>query len=394
MTEIVHEPISDRVRLEAIALPEAAVLDLAIARALQRVERALPQFETLFPAPSSEAQVYPAIPNVEWTNGFWTGELWLAWQFTGDGRYRTAALTQAHDFLDRAERRVNVAHHDLGFLYTPSACAAWALTGNEPSRRAGILAANLLLERFDPISGVIQAWGDLGDPAQAGRMIIDCNLNLPLLYWATDQTGAPHYRAAAERHLTQAARHLVRPDASTFHTFHMDTQTGAPLYGTTHQGFADDSCWARGQAWGIYGFALGYAHSGRTDLVVLSAKLANYFLNRLPDDLICRWDLIFVEGDEPRDSSAAEIAACGLLELARHLPNTDPDRTLYVRAAWGIVARLDAAYLAPIQGSNGLLAHAVYHMPNRVGIDECCIWGDYFYLEALMRLRHVWKPFW
>ncbi len=394
MTDIIHEPIVDRARFEAIALPDIANIDRAIARALERVDRGLAEFTTSFPAPSSDGQVYPPIANIEWTNGFWTGELWLAWQLTGDHGYRDTALAQSHDFLRRAEQRINVAHHDLGFLYTPSACAAWALTGDEPSRRAGLLAAELLLERFDPISGVIQAWGDLNNPAEAGRMIIDCNLNLPLLYWATTETGDDRFRAAAERHLTQASRYLVRPDASTFHTFHMDTQTGAPSRGTTHQGHADDSCWARGQAWGIYGFTLGYLHSGRSELIGLAAKLANYFLNRLPDDLVCRWDLIFVDDDQPRDSSAAAIAACGLLELIKHMPLADPDRDIYARAAWGIVAQLDAEYLAPVERSNGLLAHAVYHMPKRIGVDECCIWGDYFYLEALMRLRHVWTPYW
>ncbi|MFD1787524.1 glycoside hydrolase family 88 protein [Sphingomonas floccifaciens] len=271
MTNIIHEPVRDRARFDAIAIPSAEAVDGAVDRALARVQRALPQFTRRYPAPSSEGGFYPAIDNVEWTNGFWTGELWLAWQLSGDDGYREVALAQARDFLDRAERRINVAHHDLGFLYTPSACAAWSLVGDEPSRRAGLMAAELLLERFDPVSGVIQAWGDLNDPEQAGRMIIDCNLNLPLLYWATALTGDGRFRDAAERHLTQAARHLVRPDASTFHTFHMDTRTGEPSHGTTHQGYADDSCWARGQAWGIYGFALGYSHSGRTELIELAA---------------------------------------------------------------------------------------------------------------------------
>lgn len=394
MTRIHHEPIRSPARLAAIPLPTADELDAAIARVLARINRALPEFIDRFPAPSSENLIYPAIDNVEWTNGFWTGMLWLAHEVTGRPHYRDAAETQVRSFLDRAERRIVVAHHDLGFLYTPSACAAYRLTGNVDARRAGLLAADLLLERFDPASGVIQAWGDLNDPAEAGRMIIDCNLNLPLLYWATAETGDAKYRHAAERHLTQAARHLVRPDASTFHTFHMDTRTGAPLRGTTHQGHTDDSCWARGQAWGIYGFALGYAHSGREGLIGLSASLANYFLNRLPADLVCCWDLIFTDDDAPADTSAAAIAACGLLELIRHLPVSNPDRDLYTRAAWGMVQRLDAGHLAPIDGSNGVLTHGVYHMPKRIGVNECCIWGDYFYLEALVRLRHVWRPYW
>ncbi len=391
---VLHEPIANSQRLLAIAPPTAAELDRAIVNVLARIDRALPDLTDRFPAPSSEGLVYPAIDNVEWTNGFWTGMLWLAWELTGADRYREAAERQVASFVDRADRRIGVEHHDLGFLYTPSACAAYRMTGDAEARRAGLLAADYLLERFDPVSGVIQAWGDLTDPAEAGRMIVDCNLNLPLLYWATAETGDARYRGAAEMHLTRAARHLVRPDGSTFHTFHMDTRTGDPLRGTTHQGFSDDSCWARGQAWGIYGFALGYRHSGRKSLAALSATLANYFLNRLPDDLVCYWDLIFTAGDEPRDTSAAATAACGLLELIGHLPISDPDRELYARAAWGIVRQLDCHHLTPIVGSNGVLADGVYHMPKRVGVSECCIWGDYFHLEALVRMRRIWSPYW
>lgn len=394
MTQVTHEPLAAAERLGAIPLPTAAELDEAIGRALARIDRALPQFVTAFPAPSSVDLVYPAIENVEWTNGFWTGMLWLAWELTGAARYLDAAEVQVGSFGERADKKIATAHHDLGFLYTPSACAAWRLVGSPTGRQAGLQAAQLLLDRFNPVAGVIQAWGDLNDPAESGRMIIDCNLNLPLLYWATSETGNPRFRDAANRHLEQAAKYLVRPDASTFHTFHMDVRTGEPLRGTTHQGHSDDSCWARGQAWGIYGFALGYAHTGRTGLVELSASLANYYLNRLPDNLICRWDLIFTDESTPADTSAAAIAACGLIELAGNLPMSDPAKDIYARAAWGIIRELDTSNLAPMEGSNGLLAHAVYHMPNRVGIDECCIWGDYFYLEALVRMRRIWSSCW
>ncbi|HWI86527.1 MAG TPA: glycoside hydrolase family 88 protein [Sphingomonas sp.] len=394
MPAITHEPIGRAREFAGIEVPTSLQLDAALERALARIDRALPQFTDSFPAPSSVELVYPPIGNIEWTNGFWTGMLWLAWEITGEARYRRAAEIQVQSFVERADRAIGVTHHDMGFLYTLSACAAWRLTGASEARRAGLAAATFLLNRFDPKSGVIQAWGDLSDPEQAGRMIIDCNLNLPLLYWASEQTGHLEFKRAAERHLTQAARYLVRPDASTFHTFHMDTRTGNPLHGTTHQGFSDDSCWARGQAWGIYGFALGYAHSGREDLVALASSLANYFLNRLPEDMVCRWDLIFVDGEEPRDTSAAAIAACGLLELNRHLPISDPARDIYARAAWGIVKALDRSYLASLDGSNGLLADGVYHIPKGIGVSECCIWGDYFYLEALVRMRRIWSPYW
>jgi unsaturated chondroitin disaccharide hydrolase len=388
MSAITDEPLAPLV-------PQPAELDMLIAQALARLDRTMPQFLDHFPAPSSESGTYAPIDNVEWTNGFWTGMLWLAWEMTGGDAYREAAEGNVSSFADRIRRRVNVDHHDLGFLYTLSACAAHRLTDSEMGRASGLEAATLLLARFDPVANVIQAWGDLRDPEQRGRMIIDCNLNLPLLFWASRETGNLSYADAASRHLQQAARYLVRPDASTFHTFYIDTAFGRPRFGSTHQGHADDSCWARGQAWGIYGFALGAAHTGNSDYVELAAKLADYFLQRLPSDGICCWDLVFTDdGATARDSSAAAIAACGLLQLSQMLPISDARRELYAAWAWRIVKTLGTSYVAPLDGSNALLLHAVYHMPNGAGIDEACIWGDYFYLEALMRLRHVWTPYW
>ncbi|MGA1808334.1 glycoside hydrolase family 88 protein [Sphingobium sp. WW5] len=370
-------------------------LDLQINAVLARVDRMLPQFGDYFPAPSSESGIYAPIDNVEWTNGFWTGMLWLAWQLTGDNKYRTVADRNIQSFATRVERLVNVDHHDLGFLYTLSACAGYQLTGDTLARSSGLEAARLLLKRFDPVAQVIQAWGDMKDPKQRGRMIIDCNLNVPLLYWATRETGNKDFAAAAGQHLAQAAKLLVRPDASTFHTYYVDTKTGKPRYGSTHQGHSDDSSWARGQAWGIYGFALAWRHTGDPTYLELASKLANHFLNRLPSDGICCWDLIFTHEEEtPRDSSAAAIAACGLLELAQALPLSDTMRETYEAWATSIVRTLGAQYLAPVEGSNAVLLHAVYHMPNKAGVDEACIWGDYFYLEALMRLRRPWQPYW
>ena len=391
MIDIANETIAPL----GLGRPEAAEVDELIAGALARLDRTMPQFKEYFPAPSSENGTYAPIDNVEWTNGFWTGMLWLAWEMTGKGTYRQAAEDNVRSFVDRLERRTNVDHHDLGFLYTLSACAAHRLTSSGTARAAGLQAAKLLFGRYDPVAKVVQAWGDMRDPAQRGRMIIDCNLNLPLLFWAGRETGEPRFADAATRHLEQAARYLVRPDASTYHTYFIDTATGEPRFGSTHQGYSDDSCWARGQAWGIYGFALGGLHTGKGEYFELAARLANYFLNRLPEDGVCCWDLIFTDDTRtPRDSSAAAIAACGLLELVKALPISDPRRETYASWAWRIVKRLGSAYLAPIEGSNALLLHGVYHMPNGAGVDEACIWGDYFYMEALLRLRHAWAAYW
>lgn len=226
-------------------------------------------------------------------------------------------------------------------------------------------------------------------------MIIDCNMNLPLLYWASEQTGDRRFADAARRHASQAARYLVRPDASTWHTYYMDVVSGEPRYGNTQQGYADDSCWSRGQAWGIYGFLLSYSYTGDRQFLELSRRLANYFLKRLPADDVCHWDLALLGTDALRDSSAAAIAVCGLLELVKHLPLTDPDRENYQQAAMAILSSLSRHYLArPDEPGNGLLKHSVYHLASNKGVDECCSWGDYFYVEALVRMSQPWRAYW
>lgn len=391
MTDVVLESLQ-QLQLE---IPSIAELDDRIDDAIMRVQRMLPQFGSHFPAPSSESNVYAAMDNVEWTNGFWTGILWLAWELSGERQFKAVAEENISSFSSRIERGINVDHHDLGFLYTLSCCAGYRLTGSSQARSSALEAARLLLKRFDPVAEVIQAWGNMRNPKERGRMIIDCNLNVPLLYWATRETGNKDFAVAADAHLANAAMYLVRPDASTFHTFYIDTVTGKPRHGSTHQGFSDESSWARGQAWGIYGFALAWRHTGQAKYLDLAVKLAHHFLNRLPGDGICCWDLVFTDDDKTcRDSSAAAIAACGLLELAQALPISNVHRGTYEAWAVHIVRVLGDKYLAPIEGSNAVLLHGVYHMPNKAGVDEACIWGDYFYLEALMRLRHSWQPYW
>ncbi|OPA79439.1 glucuronyl hydrolase [Paenibacillus selenitireducens] len=369
--------------------------DEAMEFIIRQMDRNLETFADTFPSESSTNQVYRQVGNVAWTPGFWTGMLWLTYEVTGDEKYRLAAENQLSSYRQRVDERRYTETHDLGFLYTLSCVSAYKLTGNEGAKQLAIEAADLLYARYLEKAGIIQAWGNLNDPKQQGRMIIDCLMNLPLLYWASEVTGDPKYYDAAEAHVHQSAKYLIREDASSFHTFYMDTQTGEPKYGSTAQGYADDSCWARGQAWGMYGFPLSYRYTGDGELIELTTKLSNYFLNRLPEDLVCYWDLIFTSGPEERDSSAAAIAVCGLLETAKHLPLTDPNQRRYENAALSILDSLIAHYLAQeVPESNGILLHAVYGKPNGTGIDECCIWGDYYFYEALVRVTRDWKPYW
>ncbi len=389
------EPLNEPQRYFQFPKLTQEELEAALQNALSRVRLNLESFPPgLYPDSSSKGQNYEAVGNVEWTAGFWTGQLWLAWELSGDETFLSAGQARLEDFRRRLDTRTATDHHDMGFLYTLSAVAEWKLTGNPKARTTALKAADLLLIRYGEKAGIIQAWGDLNDPAQKGRIIIDCALNMPLLFWASEQTGNPYYREAAISHLSQANRTLIRPDGSSFHTYFFDMGTGLPQRGATHQGFADDSCWSRGQAWGILGIPLNFRYHGDLSYLENARVLAHYFLNRLPQDLVCYWDLVFTEGDEERDSSAAAIAACGLLELAAQLPVTDRYRRTYEEAAQSIMASLVRSYTVDNSHSNGLLRHGVYHKPAGRGVDECMIWGDYYFLEALTRLKMPWKPFW
>ncbi|MEH7011569.1 glycoside hydrolase family 88 protein [Neobacillus niacini] len=393
--EVKKEKIQNLERFETAPAVDRAFVEKAIQHVLAKIDQSLDVFTDMFPDSNSENLVYKPIKNVEWTTSFWTGMLWLAYEYTGEEKYRKVAEIQVESFKERIEQRIEVDHHDLGFLYTLSCVSAYKLTGNKEAKNIAIQAADLLITRYYDKAGIIQAWGDLNDPKQRGRMIIDCNMNLPLLYWASEVTGKAVYREIADSHVKQAAKYIVREDASTFHTYYMDPEIGKPLYGNTHQGYADDSCWARGQAWGIYGFPLSYHYTQDWSLIELSKKLTNYYLNRLPEDQICYWDLIFTNGDEERDSSAAAITVCGLLEMTKHMPLTDPEKKVYENAALVMMQSLSENYTTEIDSeANGILKHAVYYKAGGRGVDESCIWGDYYYFEALIRLAKNWKMYW
>lgn len=371
-------------------------LDYAVAEICKVLDKNLDVFRTKFPAESSENNIYPAVENDDgWGQGFWTGILWIAYELTGNEKYKEVATAQIPTFLDRIKEKRGVYHHDMGFLYIPSCVAAYKLTGNEEAKEAAILAADQLMTRYHEKGEFIQAWGELDKPEHY-RLIIDCMLNIPLLYWASEVTGDDKYEKAAFNHFRSTASNIFRNDGSTYHTFYFDVETGKPLKGVTHQGFSDDSCWARGQAWGIYGFMLTYMYKHNPEAVELFKTAANYFLNRLPEDYVAYWDIIFTDGDQERDSSSAAIAACGLIEGAAALPDSDPDKELYVNAAMHMVNSLIDNYITKDTDSNGLLLHAVYAKPQNTGIDECNIWGDYFYIEALARLikGNDFKAYW
>ncbi|MFP3464293.1 glycoside hydrolase family 88 protein [Leifsonia sp. SIMBA_070] len=386
--------------LDAVRTEARTALEAAIATTRRNIEK----FGAAYPDDTTADGVYPVRPasrdvpeggNHGWTTSFVPGMQWIAWEATGDDEFKEAALRHARDFERRVDEGQDLDTHDLGFLYSLSCVAAWRLTGDEEARRAALAAADHLMTRFLEPAGIVQAWGDLSDPRQAGRTIIDSLMNMPLLTWASEQTGDERYAEAVQRHTLQLHDHILRPDDSTFHTFYWDVETGEPLRGATEQGAHDDSCWARGQAWGIYGFALNYRATGDERFLDASRRCAAYFLAHLPADSVAYWDLVYTDGSSaPRDSSAAAIAVSGLRQLA--VLEDDPEAAARAtEAADGILASLIADYTPEDEASDALILHGVYNLPGDHGVDEGNLWGDYFYLEALQRtVDPEWELYW
>lgn len=375
-------------------------VEAALDAASAQVIRNLPEFTHCFQKAYSENGFYQPTENRDWTTGFWTGEIWLAYEHTKNPALKEAGEIQMKDFLNRIEEKIDVETHDLGFLYSPSCVAGYKLTGSQVGRMAALKAAEELITRFHEKGEFIQAWGTLNAPDNY-RLIIDCLLNLPLLYWATEETGEEKYRQVAEKHIHTALANVIRPDFSTWHTFFFNRETGAPDHGATCQGYRDGSAWARGQAWGVYGTAVGYKYTKRESYIPIFKGVTEYFLRHLPEDLVPYWDLEFGDGneDQPRDSSSASIAACGMLEMAKYLPSKEA--AYYISIAKRLMKSVVDHYAVkdPSQ-SNGLVLHSTYsnHSPyntcNHYGVDECNIWGDYFYMEALTRLHKDWNIYW
>lgn len=362
---------------------------------IKKLEENLVTFKELVPPAASVDLVYQPEENTDWTASFWLGMLFLGKEMTKDQRFDEVIASQMASFTRRLEQKIGLETHDIGFLYVLSAIADYQVNGNQASADLAVAAADELMTRYSQKAQIIQAWGDLTDPNENGRMIIDCLMNLPLLYFASRVTGDSRYREAAYAHAKQTQRYIVRDNFTTYHTYFFNTETGEALRGETAQGFADDSCWARGQAWGIYGFTLSYSHTGDASFLETARQLADYFLSQLPADHVAYWDLVFTDGEEERDSSAAAIAACGLLELAKQLPLSDEARQRYEEMAVTIMTSLKERYTTKeVAHSNGLLLEGVYDKNSAKGVKECMIWGDYYYVEALVRLSQPWSLYW
>ena len=325
-----------------------------------------------------------------WTAGFWVGCLWLAAVWTAAERYATAAGLWANRL---AGRENDDSTHDLGFLFYPSHTLGSQAGYDGVLAGRALAAARSLLRRFVEAGGYIQAWGPRGDPQWLGVSTIDTMMNLPLLWWAARETGDARYSAAAASHAAATAGHFFRPDGSTYHMVVYSPERPGVRRKGTFQGYADESCWARGQSWAISGFAIAYRETQDARFLAAADTAAHHFLARLPEDGVPYWDF-----DDPaiprapRDSSALAIAVQGLLELAELHPSPAQARR-YRRE----VERLLGVLAGRCQNQepdrvDGVLLHGCYSRPHGEGVDAALIWGDFFYLYGLIWLLRGRRP--
>jgi unsaturated chondroitin disaccharide hydrolase len=328
-----------------------------------------------------------------WTSSFFTGMALLAWRQTEDEYFLQQVLRLAPAYREKAAVRFLDMHHDAGFLYTLYSVALHKLTGGAEHCQTGLAAAEALYQRFNHLGGFIRAWGRLPTAQFDNLAIIDCMMNLPLLYWASARSGDPKYRAAAIRQADTTLKCFIRADDSVFHAYRFDLQTGNPLGGDNYCGRAVDSHWARGTGWAIYGFALSYRHTGDPKYLDAAVRLARKFNQRLNGDGLPVWDFTLPAGEEPlRDSSAAAVVVCGYQELER------------IGAADALITQTKQSLLHHLcadgclnfdAGCPGVLRHGQVGA-NGPGTaqDAYVSWGDYYLMEALDHELHQGETWW
>jgi rhamnogalacturonyl hydrolase YesR len=318
----------------------------------------------------------------DWCSGFFPGELWFMYEYTGEEKWKELAH---HQTILLEREKCNGKTHDMGFKMFSSYGNGYRLTGDSAYREVLIQSAKTLSTRFKPAVGCIRSWDNVRSYWKC-PVIIDNLINLELLFWASKETGDSTFYHIAVSHAETTLKNHFRPDNSSYHVVDYDIETGKVLQKQTHQGLNDESAWSRGQAWGLYGYTFCYRETGKPEFLEQARKIADYIFSHphLPADLIPYWDYD-APGipDEPRDVSAATCTASALYELA----GLDPENAAkYTQWADTIIENISRYYRADLYSNQGfLLLHSTGGKILGFEIDAPLIYADYYYLEALLR---------
>lgn len=322
----------------------------------------------------------------EWCNGFWPGILWYDYEATGDETIRQEAerFTQQLEYLSRRP----AFDHDLGFLIYCSYGNGFRLTGREDYRQVILATADTLATLYRPQVGTILSWPRNVGAFGGHNTIMDNMINLEMLMWASRNGGSRQLAEIAINHADKTMKYHFRPDFTSYHVAVYDTLTGDFLRGCTHQGLADHTMWARGQAWAIYGFTTMYRFTRSESYLEFVQQVADVYLQRLPDDGVPYWDFDDPQiPTAPRDASAAAVVASALLELADYVPAVKAN--YYVEAARKMLSSLSSKAYQSRRANPSFLLHSTGHLPAGSEIDASIIYADYYYIEALLRLQRV-----
>ncbi|MEA4985499.1 Unsaturated chondroitin disaccharide hydrolase [bioreactor metagenome] len=319
----------------------------------------------------------------DWTSGFFPGSLWYMYEFTKDEMFKK----QAVEYTDLLYNLKDYAGtHDLGFMVYCSYGNGFRLTGDTSYIHVMVETSDNLISRFNEKTGTIRSW-DFGE--WQFPVIIDNMMNLELLFWASDFTKNTVYRDVALRHADTTMKNHYRPDFSSYHVIDYDTITGNVIAKQTFQGYADESAWARGQAWGLYGYTVCYRATGDEKYLRMAENIAGFIMDNVKtEDLIPYWDYNAPDiPNAPRDASAAAVTASALFELSQYTKQGDK----YFNYAETVLKNLSGEQYLAKKGENKgfILMHSVGHLPANSEIDTPLNYADYYYLESLMRYKNL-----
>jgi len=326
-----------------------------------------------------------------WTNGFWGGTMWQMYHATGDELYREMA-ERTEKKMDAALMDSRCMDHDSGFRWLPTSVANYRVTGNMESRNRAILVADNLAGRFNPVGQFIRAWNNYGKVegfGKAGWAIIDCMMNLPLLYWAYKELNDPRYLQIATMHADTTEKYFLREDGSSKHIVEFDPATGEYVKSQGGQGYAHGSSWTRGQGWAIYGFVLSYIHTGNEKYLGAAKRVANYFIANMPESGLIPIDFRQPADCTLEDATAAAIAACGMIEIAKQLKSkgelAETESRVYLDAAMKILKALEEKRCNWDDNCDQLLekCSVAFHSKET---EVTLMYADYYFIEAIWKL--------
>lgn len=326
-----------------------------------------------------------------WVSGFWGGILWLYYSQTKDEKAKELA-EKLEEGLDGVLDGFKTLHHDVGFMWLPTAVENYRVTKNPESRLRALKAASHLAGRFNLAGRFIRAWNDETFANSQGWAIIDCMMNLSLLYWASKETDDPRFRHIAKTHSETVLKSFYREDGSVPHVVSFNPETGEKIENLFGQGYSGDSAWSRGQSWALYGMSIGYRETGDESFLEAAKRSAKYIIEHLPEDMVPQYDYTAPEDQwYAKDSSAAACTASGLIELSKLVGKEEGES--YRAKAIEILKALDKNYSDYTDKTEAIIQKGTVSFPAGKFINTPIIYGDYFFIEALIKLNEDVRVF-